>query len=242
MTSTAERLIAVSERIATAARKAGRLSQDVRLIAVSKTRSVADIQSLANQGVRDFAENQIQEALGKVERLRERALAWHFIGHLQSNKCKFIPGNFGWVHSIDSEKLVRRIARAAEETGTDVKLLVQVNVSADPAKHGVPSQELFPVVERILEQSSDRTRLRGLMTIGYRDASDDERRRSFAALRSLLEQCQQRLEPSMSELSMGMSGDFELAIEEGATMVRVGTALFGPRRYNREGREGREGR
>jgi pyridoxal phosphate enzyme (YggS family) len=225
----AERLVTVRERIATAARKAGRLPGDVRLIAVSKTRSVAEIQSLANQGVRDFGENQIQEALGKVVRLRERALAWHFIGHLQSNKCKLIPGNFSWVHSIDSEKLVVRIARAAGESGAGVNLLVQVNVSADPAKHGVPGHELFPLVERLLEQSSDRIRLRGLMTIGYRDASDDERRRSFAALRSLLEQCQRRFDPAISELSMGMSDDFELAIEEGATMVRVGTALFGPR-------------
>jgi pyridoxal phosphate enzyme (YggS family) len=227
--TTADRLVTVRERIAKAAHKAGRLPGDVRLIAVSKTRSLADIESLANQGVRDFGENQIQEALDKVERLRERALAWHFIGHLQSNKCKFIPGNFGWVHSIDSEKLVARIARAAGEGGAGVNLLVQVNVSADPAKHGVSSHELFPLVERILEQSSDRTRLRGLMTIGYRDASDDERRRSFADLRSLLEQCQRRFDPAISELSMGMSDDFELAIEEGATMVRVGTALFGPR-------------
>ena len=150
MITATERLVAVRERVATAARKAGRRPGDVRLIAVSKTRSVADIQSLANQGVRDFGENQIQEALGKVERLRQRALAWHFIGHLQSNKCKFLPGNFGWVHSIDSEKLVQRIARAAGEGSAGVNLLVQVNVSADPAKHGVSGHELFPLVERIL--------------------------------------------------------------------------------------------
>lgn len=227
--SAAERLAAVTERIAAAARRSGRLPQEVRLIAVSKTKTSQDIQSLVDLGVNDFGENQIQEALDKCAQFRETALNWHFIGHLQSNKCKFIPGNFSWVHSIDNEKLVRRIAQANRQAGASVNLLLQVNVSADPAKHGVPSRELFSLVEHILELASDKAQLRGLMTIGYRGASDDERRRSFAALRRLLDQCQQRFGESMTELSMGMSGDFEPAIEEGATMVRVGTALFGPR-------------
>jgi len=227
--SAAERLAAVGERIAAAARRSGRLPQAVRLIAVSKTKTLQDIQSLADLGVKDFGENQIQEALDKLVQFRQTALDWHFIGHLQSNKCKFIPGNFSWVHSIDSEKLVRRIAQAARDADASVNLLLQVNVSADPAKHGVPSRELFSLVEHILEQTSGRTQLRGLMTIGYQGAGVDDRRRSFAALRLLLEQCQQRFGESMTELSMGMSGDFEQAIEEGATMVRVGTALFGPR-------------
>jgi len=227
--SAAERLAAVAERIAAAARRSGRLPQEVRLIAVSKTQTLQDIQVLADLGVSDFGENQIQEALGKLAQFRQTAWDWHFIGHLQSNKCKFIPGNFSWVHSIDSEKLLRRIDQAARDADASVNLLLQVNVSADPAKHGVPSRELFSLVEHILEQTSDRTRLRGLMTIGYRGAGVDDRRRCFAALRQLLEQCQRRFGESMTELSMGMSGDFELAIEEGATMVRVGTALFGPR-------------
>ncbi|MEN8761447.1 MAG: YggS family pyridoxal phosphate-dependent enzyme [Thiogranum sp.] len=227
--SAAERLAAVDERIATAARRSGRLPQQVRLIAVSKTQTLQDIQALADLGVSDFGENQIQEALGKLAQFRQTALDWHFIGHLQSNKCKFIPGNFSWVHSVDSEKLLRRIDQAARDADASVNLLLQVNVSADPAKHGVPSGELFPLVEHLLEQTSGKTQLRGLMTIGYRGAGADDRRRSFAALRQLLEQCQQRFEESMTELSMGMSGDFELAIEEGATMVRIGTALFGPR-------------
>jgi len=236
MTASAKRLVAIGERMAAAARKSGRLPQEIRLIAVSKTKTVQDIRSLADLGVTDFGENQIQEALGKLAQFKDMTLDWHFIGHLQSNKCRFIPGNFSWVHSIDNEKLVRRIAQAAREADASVNLLLQVNVSADPAKHGVPSQELFPLLEAIHEQSLGRTRLRGLMTIGYRAASDDERRRSFAALRQLLEQCRQRFGESMTELSMGMSSDFELAIEEGATMVRVGTALFGPRQVNREGR------
>jgi pyridoxal phosphate enzyme (YggS family) len=229
MMSAAERLVVVGERIAAAARRSGRLPQQVRLIAVSKTRTLQDVQSLADLGVKDFGENQVQEALGKLAMCRDRALDWHFIGHLQSNKCRLIPGNFSWVHSIDSEKLVRRIAQAAAEADARVNLLLQVNVSADPAKHGIRERDLFPLIERIHQQAADRIRLRGLMTIGYRGASDEDRRRSFAALRQLLGQCQQRFGQSMTELSMGMSADFELAIEEGATMVRVGTALFGPR-------------
>jgi len=229
MTTSAERLATVGERIAAAARRSGRSPQEVRLIAVSKSKTPQRIRSLADLGVNDFGENQIQEALGKLAQFRESALNWHFIGHLQSNKCKYIPGNFSWVHSVDGEKLVRRIVQAARGTDAGVNLLLQVNVSADPAKYGVPGRDLFPLVEHILEQTSDRTRLRGLMTIGYHRASDDERRRSFATLRQLLEQCQRRFGASMNELSMGMSDDFELAIEEGATMVRVGTALFGPR-------------
>jgi pyridoxal phosphate enzyme (YggS family) len=229
MTISADRLAAVNERIAAAARRSGRNPQEVRLIAVSKTKTAQQVQSLADLGVNDFGENQIQEALGKLAQFRGTALDWHFIGHLQSNKCKFIPGNFSWVHAVDSEKLVRRLARAARDADAKVNLLLQVNVAADPAKHGIPSQALFALLERVLEQASERTPLRGLMTIGYRSASDSERRRSFASLRQLLDQCQQRFDASMTELSMGMSADFEVAIEEGATMVRVGTALFGSR-------------
>ena len=229
MTSAADRLAMVRERIAEAAHKAGRLPQAVRLIAVSKGKRVEDIQALIDLGVTDFGENQIQEALGKLPHFKATALNWHFIGHLQSNKCKFIPGNFSWIHSIDSAKLVRRIGQADGGLDAVVNLLLQVNVSSDPAKYGVRSKELFPLVEQLLEQTSERIRLRGLMTIGHRLVSDDERRRSFAQLRRLLEQCRSRFGSSMSELSMGMSDDFELAIEEGATMVRVGTALFGAR-------------
>ncbi len=229
MTSAADRLAMVRERIANAAQNAGRLPKEIRLIAVSKAKRVEDINALVDLGVKDFGENQIQEALSKLPQFRETALNWHFIGHLQSNKCKFIPGNFAWVHSIDSAKLGHRIARADREIEAPVNLLVQVNVSSDPAKYGVQSPDLFPLIEQLLEQAEGKIRLRGLMTIGHRVASLEERRRSFARLRQLLEQCQTRFGPSLSELSMGMSGDFELAIEEGATMVRVGTALFGPR-------------
>ena len=219
----------IRTRIAAAAARAGRSPEEVRLIAVSKRQPLAAIEALAEAGQRDFGESQVQEALDKLPQLAGRGLCWHFIGHLQSNKTRFIPGNFQWVHSIDSEKMVRRIATAASEAGETVSLLLQVNVAADPAKFGIQPAALPTLVERLLEADYAGVRLRGLMTIGRRAADAGETRRSFAELRELLQQCRERFGKDFSELSMGMSGDFELAVEEGATMVRVGTALFGER-------------
>ena len=229
MSVSREKLAGIHERIAAAAQKSGRASGDVRLIAVSKRKTVEDIQSLAGLGETDFGENQIQEALDKINHFAGQALKWHFIGHLQSNKSRFIPGNFNWVHSIDSVKLAQRIASSAMQGGQSVNLLLQVNVSDDPAKFGVRSDEVFPVIEEILESCPHGIELRGLMTLGYRDADERLARTTFSGLRRLLEQSRQRFGEAFSELSMGMSDDYELAIEEGATMIRLGTALFGER-------------
>jgi len=219
----------VRQRIADAARCAGRQADDVRLIAVSKRQPLEAVETLIACGQKDFGENQMQEALGKIEPLKDTPLEWHFIGHLQSNKTRHVGGNFRWVHTVDSAKLARRIAASASEAGCPVNLLLQVNVSGDPAKHGIAEEALFPLVDTLLEASLEGIRLRGLMTIGYRDVGESETRRSFARLRELLVQCRSRYGDDFSELSMGMSGDYPLAIEEGATMVRVGSALFGPR-------------
>jgi pyridoxal phosphate enzyme (YggS family) len=229
VSSRAEKLAEVRERIAVAARKSGRAPDAVRLIAVSKTKPVEAIQALADLGQRDFGENQMQEALEKIERLRGRGLEWHFIGHLQSNKTRFIGGHFGWVHSVDSERLAGRIAAAVGEGQPAVRLLVQVNVFRDPAKHGVASEELFALLDAILARDLPGIRLCGLMTIGRLGGSEADTRRGFARARRLLEDCRQRFGEGFRELSMGMSGDYPLAIEEGATMVRVGSALFGAR-------------
>lgn len=229
MSVSREKLAGIHERIAAAARISGRCSGDVRLIAVSKRKTVEDIQALAALGETDFGENQIQEALDKITHFAGQALNWHFIGHLQSNKSRFIPGNFNWVHSIDSVKLAQRIASSAMQDGQSVKLLLQVNVSDDPAKFGVRSDDLFPMIEDILESCPHGIELRGLMTLGYRDADEQLARATFSGLRRLLDQSKQRFGEAFSELSMGMSGDYELAIEEGATMIRLGTALFGER-------------
>ena len=231
MNPASERLETIRQRVVEAARRAGRAPEEVRLIAVSKTQSIAAIQALVELGVRDFGESQVQEALPKIEHFGAAALNWHFIGHLQSNKSRYIPGHFQWVHSVDSARLTRRLAEAAG-AGADsqpLKLLLQVNVAADPAKHGLLPREVYPTVEDLLGQPLAGVQLCGLMTIGYLHADEDRARASFSGLRDLLEGCRQRFGDSFRELSMGMSDDFETAIEEGATMVRVGTALFGSR-------------
>ncbi len=219
----------VRQRIAEAAQRSGRSVDDVRLIAVSKRQPVAAIESLIVHGQRDFGENQIQEAIDKIGHLQDRPIEWHFIGHLQSNKTRHVGNNFNWVHTVDSAKLARRIAASAGEAGQPVKLLLQVNVSSDPDKHGIEQHDLFPLIDTLLEEQLKNVRLCGLMTIGQRSANETETRATFAGLRVLLEQCRQRFGDSFCELSMGMSGDLEPAVEEGATMVRVGEALFGHR-------------
>jgi pyridoxal phosphate enzyme (YggS family) len=226
----AQRLNAVRERIAGAARRAGRAPDEVRLIAVSKTKPAAAIESLAALGQRDFGENQMQEALEKIRRLEALGLEWHFIGHLQSNKTRFVPGRFHWVHSVDSERLAHRISAAAQQHGARVRLLVQVNAFRDPAKYGVAIEDLFPLLDAILAQDLPGIELCGLMTIGRMGLDAEQTRRGFALTRTLLQQCRQRFGQGFSQLSMGMSADYELAVEEGATLVRVGSALFGRRR------------
>jgi hypothetical protein len=224
-----EAIGSVRQRIAEAAQLSGRSAGNVRLIAVSKRQPVAAIEALIACGQKDFGENQMQEAIDKIGHLQGRPVEWHFVGHLQSNKTRHVGGNFNWVHTIDSVKLARRIAASADEAGRVVKLLLQVNVSGDPAKHGIEQNDLFPLVDTLLEEQLKTIPLSGLMTIGHRGANETDIRATFAGLRTLLEQCRQRFGESFSELSMGMSEDFELAVEEGATMVRVGEALFGHR-------------
>ena len=225
-------LTEVRQHIAEAAQRAGRRADDVRLVAVSKRHPVSAIKELISLGQKDFGENQMQEALDKIVQPGDPSIEWHFIGHLQSNKTRHVGGNFNWVHTVDSVKLARRIASSAAEAERTVNLLLQVNVSGDPAKHGIEEDALFPLIDAVLEEDLRSIRLRGLMTIGYRDVPEAETRRSFVRLRELLETCQTRYGADFSELSMGMSSDYRLAIEEGATMVRVGSALFGERSFN----------
>lgn len=229
MTDAAARLEAVRRRIAAAAARSGRSADAVRLIAVSKTQSLAAVQAMAAAGQTDFGESTIQDAATKIPFCPR--LSWHLVGHLQSNKTAQVPGLFDWVHSVDSEKLARRIARAAQGQDKVINILLQVNISADPAKYGFHPDELFAVTERLLEANAAGIRLRGLMTIGRRGVEAAETRRAFAELRELARVAARRFgDAYFAELSMGMSGDYEMAVEEGATMVRVGTALFGERK------------
>lgn len=221
-------------RIAELARASGRAANAVRLIAVSKTHPVDSLRAAFAAGQRDFGESTVQEALPKIAALAPHDIEWHFVGHLQTNKAKFVPGRFAWLHSLDSAKLAARLARAAQDNAARVNVLIEVNVTGDPAKHGVAPADLAPLLEAVLREAPTGILLRGLMTIGPYPSNEDETRRCFARLRELRDE--QRAQfglPDFTELSMGMSDDYAAAIAEGATMVRLGTAIFGTRTYSR---------
>jgi pyridoxal phosphate enzyme (YggS family) len=228
-------LAAVRARIARAAARAGRDPSDVRLIAVSKTFPLESVLAAAAAGQRDFGENRVQEALQKQEALQrtgpsaDTPLEWHLIGHLQSNKARRAAGAFACIHSVDSADLLRRLDAAAAETGVRQDVLVQVDLAGEATKFGAATDE----AERIVEAGAAcrAVRVRGLMLLPpWFD--DPEMTRPF--FRRLVEFRDRLLArgvpaPMLRELSMGMSHDLEVAIEEGATMVRVGTAIFGAR-------------
>jgi pyridoxal phosphate enzyme (YggS family) len=201
--------------VARAAERAGRHPEDVKLIAVSKTQPPAAV----------------QDALSKIPQFQGQGIEWHFIGHLQSNKVKFIPGNFAWVHSIDSVKIIHRLARFAGETNTAINALIEVNITRDPGKHGLAPEALVPFLDQLLREDLQGVHLHGLMAIGPQSGNESELRAAYAAVRQLRDDCVRRFAlPGFTELSMGMSGDFAEAIFEGATMVRIGEAIFGARR------------
>jgi pyridoxal phosphate enzyme (YggS family) len=228
-------LLTVRERIRRAAVSAGRNPDEIRLIAVSKSVCSADIIRAIDAGQHIFGESTVQDAVSKLSLMQNPANEWHFIGHLQTNKVRHIPGNFAWLHTLDSLKLARRISSHAEARGVVVNTLLQINIADDPDKFGMQPASVFPFMDQLLEASLDGIRLRGLMTIGRREASVADCRRTFSQLRELREACAMRFGDGLfRELSMGMSGDFEIAVTEGSTMVRVGSAIFGERPVRRE--------
>lgn len=227
-----QRINQVIEKINHAAARAGRSPEHIKLIAVSKTRPTEDIASALEGGLIHFGENKPQEAEHKIPQFHNSRAIWHYIGHLQSNKSKIIPGNFEWIHSIDSLKLLTRLENQCAESGSTLNFLLQVNVSLDPAKFGLLPDQLYSLVEQILEADFKVIRLRGLMTIGRKVDHPEDARQAFRHLRQLSDYCGTHFgEEHFTELSMGMTHDYEQAIEEGATMVRVGTGIFGERRY-----------
>ncbi|HET8632611.1 MAG TPA: YggS family pyridoxal phosphate-dependent enzyme, partial [Gemmatimonadales bacterium] len=196
----------------------------VRIIAVTKTFGAAAVRAAVREGLDAVGENRVQEALAKQADLADVAVEWHLIGSLQRNKVRQIVGRFALIHSVDREELADEISRRAGSTPQDV--LVQVNCSAEPQKGGVEPAELPRLLERLRALAG--IRLRGLMTMAAADADEAGQRRTFALLRSLQEQGR-AAGHYLPELSMGMSGDFPAAVEEGATMLRLGTILFGSR-------------
>ncbi|MBI3779089.1 MAG: YggS family pyridoxal phosphate-dependent enzyme [Gammaproteobacteria bacterium] len=230
----ASNLFRVKRSIAEAARVAKRNPDEIRLIAVSKTHSHEAVAAAIEAGHQDFGESTTQEALAKISRLANPSITWHFIGHLQTNKAKFIPGNFSWLHSLDSLDLARKLSRRAQELSANLNILIEVNVMRDPKKHGIAPEALLDFIEKFSKENLHGLSLRGLMTIGPHEAPEKELRACFARLRELRDSYREHFAlPGFTELSMGMSGDYLEAIKEGATMVRVGTAIFGARDYSK---------
>jgi len=220
----------VRERMQAAATAAGRNMNSIRLVAITKYMPPDFVQAAMSAGQYCFGENTLQGALSKQALLHEPLNEWHFIGHLQSNKAKSIPENFAWLHTLDSLKLASKLSDSATRSGTTLNVLLQVNIANDSAKYGLPAASVFPFVEDLLHTGLAGIRICGLMTIGRRHARPDETRADFAALRELGRACAERFgSHRFTELSMGMSGDFEIAIAEGATMIRVGSSIFGER-------------
>ncbi|MDO8547359.1 MAG: YggS family pyridoxal phosphate-dependent enzyme [Nitrospirales bacterium] len=225
-----ERLDAVLARIERAARRAGRDPGAVTLVAASKTVPVERVLEAVACGCRIFGENRVQEALGKIDALKSEAgIEWHFIGPLQPNKVRHAIGRFALLHAVDRLEVAERLDRAARERGITQRVLLEVNVSGETTKHGFSPVDLAGAAERMGALAG--VRVLGLMTIPPLADKPEDARPHFRRLRELAAQVEALGIPgvSMKELSMGMSGDFDVAIEEGATMVRVGTALFGPR-------------
>ena len=225
MTDVKSPLLHINEQIKSHCERVGRDPHSVQLLAVSKTRTADELAKLADQGQRHFGENYLQEALAKIAALRGRGLVWHFIGPIQSNKTRDIAAHFDWVHSVDRLKVARRLSEQRPPESAPLNLCIQVNVDDEASKSGVA---LAGVAELAADVDAlPNIRLRGLMAIPRAD-NDDGNRAAFRQLAMTLSQLRNTM-PALDTLSMGMSADYPVAIEEGATVIRLGTALFGPR-------------
>lgn len=222
----AQNVDTIRRRVAAACERAGRNPQEIEIVAVSKTVGSGPIREAVEAGIRDFGENFVQELLKKRAELSAEDIRWHFIGHLQSNKVRQIADWIRLVHSVDSLSLGSEISKRAAIAGRTVDLLVEVNSTGEKTKFGVRPGDLAGLVERL--RALPNVKIAGLMTIGPFLPDAESSRPSFRLMRSL----QQKLAGAgleLPHLSMGMTNDFEVAIEEGATMIRIGTAIFGPR-------------
>jgi pyridoxal phosphate enzyme (YggS family) len=218
----------VQARIQLAAKENDRNIDQILLLAASKTRSTTEILDAYNAGIHDFGENYVKEAEEKILALQDRDICWHFIGPIQSNKTRPLAEHFHWVHSVDRIKVARRLQDQRPENLPPLNICIQINIDHEASKSGIQAPALSGLVEEIL--TLDRLKLRGLMVIPDPGHSPDQLQLSFRKTRELLEQANDQFPGlAMDTLSMGMTEDLELAIAEGSTMVRVGTAIFGPR-------------
>ena len=215
-------------RLRSAEVRFGRTPGSVCLVAVSKTRSPEAIRKIAALGQTEFGENQLQEALGKIEILSDLDCIWHFIGSIQTNKCRNIAANFDWVHSVDRLKIARRLSDLRPTTAAPLNIFLQVNLQEKATKSGIaPGEELTSLASTT--RNLPNLQLRGLMAIPEPEPSFERQRKVFSDLRELQIKLNQKLDLTLNCLSMGMTDDLEAAVAEGATHVRVGTAIFGPR-------------
>jgi len=216
----------IREQIAETSAACGRSAADIMLLAVSKTKPVEDIEVAWTAGQTDFGENYLQEAISKIEKLAHLPLHWHFIGRIQSNKTRPIAENFDWVHTVASYKHAHRLNEQRPAELEELNVCIQVNISNDPDKSGVKAEDTLELVQQISQLS--RLKLRGLMTIPEATSDQHKQHQFFRQLADL----QAKINSygfSLDTLSMGMSGDMQIAIEEGSTIVRIGTAIFGKR-------------
>jgi pyridoxal phosphate enzyme (YggS family) len=216
----------VREQMTEAAMRSGRDPSSVRLVAVTKTFPAETVQAAYDCGLRDFGENRVQEFSQKLPSLRTPGAAFHLIGHLQSNKVQPAMA-FDWIQTVDSERLARRLSQAALEAQKTIAVLIEVKLGKEAEKSGIPEAELAQLVSAVA--SLPGLDLRGLMTMPPYSDDPEEARPYFRRLRELRDQLRESGYANVRELSMGMTHDFPIAIEEGATIVRIGTALFGPR-------------
>lgn len=226
MTQIEENVLRVMERIEKAAKTVGRNPEEINLVAVSKTVESARIKEAIEAGVSILGENYVQEAQKKIDEIG-RTVSWHFVGHLQSNKAKYAIRLFDMIHSLDSISLAEELNRRAEKEGRTMNAMIEVNLSGEATKFGAEEARVFDIAQRVLNLSH--LSLVGLMTMPPYFDSPEMSRPYFIQLRELKERMDKEGIP-VKELSMGMSNDFEIAIEEGATFVRVGTAIFGARK------------
>jgi pyridoxal phosphate enzyme (YggS family) len=228
MIDISKNLSILRERVASAAQKAGRNPDEILLLAISKTMPAECVEEAALAGQIHFGENRVQEARDKIPQLPTN-LVWHLVGHLQSNKAKYCPDLFEWVHSIDSVPLAREVSRRYMDKGKVCKALIQVSVSGEEVKFGCDPVDTAEILNTLIEE--DGTEPLGLMTMPPWDPDPEVSRPWFRALRFLRDDLLSMGFPegTLQELSMGMTGDFEVAVEEGATIVRIGTAIFGER-------------
>jgi pyridoxal phosphate enzyme (YggS family) len=223
-----ENIKSVRERIKIACERSGRNESEIKIVAVSKTFPPDFIKFAYEGGIRDFGENYVQEALKKINELKELKITWHFIGHLQKNKAKFIPGNFDYLHSLDSIELLKELEKRCSAAQKEIKTLVQINIGKEQTKGGVMPENVFEFFEKVLEFEPKHVKICGLMVIPPPPKDKEDSRKYFRELMKIKEECARKGIPEnmLAEISAGMSDDFEIAIEEGATIVRLGRAIF----------------